>query len=114
VATLSAARLPQASAPAGSKPSASAGQSAPGTSAKPAGKSHVMSGEFVSVDTTANTITVKDSKGKTVTASLKDKAMTEAATLKAGDKLWLTTWAAPAGSTMMTVSSIRVEHATKK
>lgn len=73
-----------------------------------------MSGEFVSADVKAAASTFKNSKGEEITTALKDKALTEAESLKPGDKLWLTSWPAAPGSTMPIISSIRIEHSTKK
>jgi hypothetical protein len=55
-----------------------------------AGKTHDMKGTVVSVDTKANTLTFTDEKGESHTAPLMDKAIKEASTVKAGEKVSLT------------------------
>jgi len=55
-----------------------------------AGKTHDMKGTVVSVDTKANTMTFTDEKGESHTAPLMDKAIKEAASVKAGEKVSLT------------------------
>jgi len=54
-----------------------------------AGKTHEMKGTVVSVDTKANTLTFTDEKGESHTAPLLDKAVKEAASVKAGEKVKL-------------------------
>ena len=51
------------------------------------GKTHDQKAEVVSVDMTAKTITLKDEKGENHTAPLMGKAIEEAKSLKAGDKV---------------------------
>lgn len=58
--------------------------------AAPAGKTHMMKVEVVSVDMAGKSITVKDDKGESHTAPLLGKALGEAKTLKAGDKVTVT------------------------
>ena len=55
-----------------------------------AGKTHEMKGTVVSVDTKANTLTFTDEKGESHTAPLLDKAIKEAASIKAGEKVTVT------------------------
>jgi len=55
-----------------------------------AGKTHEMKGTVVSVDTKANTLTFTDDKGESHTAPLLDKAIKEAASVKAGEKITMT------------------------
>lgn len=55
-----------------------------------AGKTHDMKGTVVSVDAKANTLTFTDEKGESHTAPLLDKAIKEAASLKAGEKISIT------------------------
>ena len=55
-----------------------------------AGKTHDMKGTVVSVDAKANTMTFTDEKGESHTAPLMDKAIKEAASVKAGEKVTLT------------------------
>lgn len=62
----------------------------PATTLAGAGKTHEMKVEVVSIDETAKTITVKDDKGENHTAPLLGKAVDEAKTLKAGDKVSVT------------------------
>ena len=50
-----------------------------------AGKTHDMKGTVVSVDAKANTLTFTDEKGESHTAPLMDKAIKEAASVKAGE-----------------------------
>ncbi len=52
-----------------------------------AGKTHSMTMTVVSVDAKAKMITLKDDKGESHTAPLLGKAVSEAAGLKAGDKV---------------------------
>ena len=54
------------------------------------GKTHDEKAEVVSVDMTAKTITIKDEKGESHTAPLLGKALEEAKSLKAGDKVSVT------------------------
>jgi len=54
------------------------------------GKTHDEKAEVVSVDTAAKTITIKDEKGESHTAPLLGKALDEAKSLKAGDKVSVT------------------------
>ena len=54
------------------------------------GKSHDMTVEVVSIDAKAKTITVKDEKGENHTAPLMGKAVSEASSFKAGDKVVVT------------------------
>jgi len=54
------------------------------------GKTHDMKGTVVSVDTKAETMTFTDEKGESHTAPLMGKAIKEASTLKAGDKVDVT------------------------
>lgn len=54
------------------------------------GTTHDMSVEVVSVDAKAKTITVKDEKGENHTAPLMGAAITEAKSIKAGDKVVVT------------------------
>jgi hypothetical protein len=54
------------------------------------GKTHEMKGTVVSVDTKANTLTFTDDQGASHTAPLLDKAVKEAASLKAGEKIMVT------------------------
>ncbi len=56
----------------------------------PATKTHVVACEFVSADTAAGTITVKDDKGQTSTAPAKGKALAMLSKLKPGEKLSVT------------------------
>jgi len=51
---------------------------------------HTMSAEVVSVDTNAKTITFKDEKGETKTATVLDKALGSLKELKGGEKVNLT------------------------
>jgi hypothetical protein len=53
-------------------------------------RTHSVTGEVVSADTTAKTITVKPEKGENFTASVDDTVVNELANLKAGDKVNLT------------------------
>ncbi len=53
-------------------------------------KTHSVTGEVVSADTAAKTITVKPEKGENFTAPVDDTAVNELANLKAGDKVNLT------------------------
>jgi len=62
----------------------------PATSFAGAGKTHDEKAEVVSVDTAAKTITIKDEKGESHTAPLLGKALDEAKSLKAGDKVSVT------------------------
>jgi hypothetical protein len=55
-----------------------------------AGKTHDMKGTVVSVDAKANTLTFTDEKGESHTAPLMDKAIKEAASVKAGEKVDIT------------------------
>jgi ribosomal protein S1 len=55
-----------------------------------AGKTHEMKGKVVSIDTKANTMTFTDEKGESHTAPLLDKAIKEAAALKAGEEVTVT------------------------
>ena len=55
-----------------------------------AGKTHEMTVEVVSVDLKANTITIKDDKGGTKTAPVKESAVASLSTVKAGDTVTLT------------------------
>ena len=55
-----------------------------------AGKTHEMKGKVVSVDAKANTMTFTDEKGESHTAPLMDKAIKEAASVKAGEEVTLT------------------------
>ena len=59
-------------------------------SEKAMGKTHDEKAEVVSVDMTAKTITLKDEKGESHTAPLMGKALEEAKSLKAGDKVSVT------------------------
>ena len=49
-----------------------------------------MKGKVVSIDTKANTMTFTDEKGESHTAPLLDKAVKEAESLKAGEKVSIT------------------------
>jgi hypothetical protein len=60
------------------------------SSTKPAMKTHVVNAEFVSYDATSKTITLKDDKGQTSTAPVEGKAISEAAHLKANEKVRVT------------------------
>ena len=62
----------------------------PATTLAGAGKNHDMKGEVVSVDEKAKTITIKDENGENHTAPLLGKAVDEAKTVKAGDKITVT------------------------
>lgn len=56
-----------------------------------AGKTHEMKGQtVVSVDAKASTMTFTDEKGESHTAPLLDKAIKEATSFKAGEKVTLT------------------------
>jgi len=55
-----------------------------------AGKTHEMKGTVVSVDAKANTLTFTDEKGENHTAPLLDKAIKEAESIKAGEKVTIT------------------------
>jgi hypothetical protein len=63
-----------------------------------AGKTHEMKGTVVSVDTKANTMTFTDEKGESHTAPLMDKAIKEAASVKAGEKVDITCQDTDAGA----------------
>jgi hypothetical protein len=54
------------------------------------GKTHMVSGEFVSYDPVAKKATVKDEKGQTSAVPLEGKAISEVAHVKAGEKVMLT------------------------
>ncbi len=58
--------------------------------AKGGAKTHSVTGEVVSADTDAKTITVKQAKGENFTAPVDDSVATQLANLKAGDKVTLT------------------------
>ena len=62
----------------------------PATALAGAGKNHDMKAEVVSVDEKAKTITIKDENGENHTAPLLGKAVDEAKTVKAGDKITVT------------------------
>lgn len=62
-----------------------------------AGKTHDQKAEVVSVDMAAKTITLKDDKGESHTAPLMGKAIEEAKSLKAGDKVTATCKDKPTG-----------------
>jgi len=62
-----------------------------------AGKTHDEKAEVVSVDNAAKTITLKDEKGESHTAPLMGKAIEEAKSLKAGDKVTATCKDKPTG-----------------
>src|SRR5262249_9967374 len=65
-----------------------AGLAYAGTSAKKESpKSHKVSAEVVSVDTQANTITLKTAEGKEATVPVEGKAADALKELKAGDKV---------------------------
>jgi hypothetical protein len=55
-----------------------------------AGKTHDMTVEVVSIDAKAKTITMKDDKGENHTAPLMGSAVTEAKSVKVGDKVTVT------------------------
>lgn len=54
------------------------------------GKTHEQTATFVSFDAAAKTMTMKDEKGESHTAPVSGKALEEAKSLKAGDKVMLT------------------------
>lgn len=65
--------------------SVAAAQSKP--AAKPAGKTHAVTTEFVSADVAAKTITLKDETGANKTGPMEGKALAQAAKLKLGEKV---------------------------
>lgn len=58
--------------------------------AKATAKTHQVSGEFVSYDATAKTLTLKTDAGETTSPVHGSKAMAAATTFKAGDKVVVT------------------------
>lgn len=62
----------------------------PAVLATEAGKTHDVNAEVVSVDTKANTITVKDESGKTQTWTVLEEARDSLKNVKAGDKCTFT------------------------
>lgn len=55
--------------------------------AKPAGKVHAVTTEFVSADVAAKTITLKDETGANKTGPMEGKALAQVAKLKPGEKV---------------------------
>lgn len=74
-------------------------------------KTNPAEGEVVSVDTKTKMITIRTSDGKEVTAPLTGKAVTEASSLKKGEKVALT-WQEDMKGGPASISAVKVEKQT--